>query len=286
MRTLARTLIASAALLLVLPSLGCETLGSVLKGLDKPQASIASARLSDLDAQSVTLDFDVEVLNPYAVPLPLTALRYDLASTGAPFLTGEAPLSGSVPARGRKTVTLPTRVAFNDLLAALSGVRPGQVVPYDAGLTLSVDAPGVGPIELPLRQSGELPVPAPPAVSLASLDWDELSLTNARAVMRLDVTNTNEFPLDLGSMDTALKLAGRDIGSTSIREALRLGAGETGTLEVPLSFSPISFGAGLLAILQGANADYALDGSVKGSTPFGPIELPFARSGRAPLTGG
>ncbi|MFI4898529.1 MAG: LEA type 2 family protein [Phycisphaerales bacterium JB059] len=286
MRTLARTLIAFAALALLLPTLGCETLGSVLEGLDKPRASIASARLSDLDAQSVTLDFDVEVLNPYNVPLPLTALRYDLASAGAPFLTGEAPLTGSVPARGRKTVTLPTRVAFNDLLAALSGVRPGQVVPYDAGLTLSVDAPGLGPIELPLRQSGELPVPAPPAVSLASLDWDELSLTNARALMRLDVTNTNDFRLDLGALDTALKLAGRDIGQTSIRDALRHGAGETGSLEVPIAFSPVSLGASILAVLRGDSADYAIDGAVRGATPFGPIELPFERTGRAPLTGG
>ena len=285
MRTLARAAVTAAAVLLAIPNLGCESIGSVLDGLDRPSASIASARLSDLDTQSVTLDFDVEVLNPYAVPLPLTSLRYDLASSGAPFLTGEAPLSGSVPARGRQTVTLPARVAFNDLLATLSGVRPGQVVPYDAGLTLSVDAPGVGPIDLPLRRSGELPVPAPPAVSLASLEWEELSLTAARAVMRLDVTNTNDFRLDLASVDTSLRLAGRDIGSTSIREALRLGAGETGALEVPVSFSPISFGAGLLGILQGASADYALDGRVAGSTPFGSIELPFERAGRAPLTG-
>jgi len=287
MRRLPRT---ARALMLALPLLilapGCETLDKVLKGVDGPQASLTSATLSDLDTESVTLDFDIDVTNPYAVPLPLASISYDLASRGTPFLTGAAPLSGSVPARGTKTITLPARVRFSDLLSALSGVRPGQVVPYDAGLKLSVDAPGVGPIELPLRQRGELPVPAVPDVQLAGMNWEELSLTNAKAVMRLNIRNTNQFPLDLSALDTSLKLAGRNIGQTSIRDALSLGAGKQGTLEVPISFSPVQFGASILSVLRGDNADYTLDGAIKGATPFGPVSLPFARSGRTSLTGG
>ncbi len=286
MRQLART----AALVFCIPafilSTGCGSLDTILNSADGPQASLARASLSDLDAQSVTLDFEVDITNPYSVPLPLASLSYDLASRGTPFLSGSAPLSGSVPARGTKTITLPARVRFSDLLASLSGVRPGQVIPYDAGLKLSVNAPGIGPIALPLRQKGELPVPAVPDVRLAGLSWDELSLTSAKAVMRLDVRNTNQFPLDLSALDTSLSLAGRDIGRTSIRQALSLGAGKSGSLEVPISFSPIKFGASILSVLRGSAADYSLNGSVEGGTPFGPINLPFNRSGRTSLTGG
>ncbi len=287
MRTIARP---QVALLLCLPVLalavGCETLDKVLLGADRPQASIVGASLSDLDTQSVTLDFDVDVRNPYSVPLPLTSLSYDLASKGTPFLKGSAALSGTVPAGGSRTITLPARVRFSDLLASLSGVRPGQVVPYDAGLKLSVDAPGIGPIALPLRQKGELPVPAVPDVRLAGLNWEELSLTSAKAVMRLSVKNTNQFPLNLSALDTSLSLAGRNLGRTSISEALRLNAGKSGTLDVPISFSPMQFGASILGILRGESADYSLDGAIQGATPFGPIKLPFARSGQTPLTGG
>ena len=65
MRTIARPL---TALLLCLPvlalSLGCETLDKVLSNADRPQASIVGASLSDLNAQSATLDFDGDIRNP------------------------------------------------------------------------------------------------------------------------------------------------------------------------------------------------------------------------------
>lgn len=280
------SLFALLAIVFMLAAPGCETLDKVLNSVDGPQASLAGASLSDLSTQGATLDFEVDVTNPYSVPLPLTSLSYDLSSKGSTFLTGAAPIAGTVPARGTRTITLPANVRFSDLMSALSGVRPGQVVPYDAGLTLSVDAPGVGPLELPLRQRGELPVPAVPEVKLAGIEWSELSLTNAKAVLKFDVRNTNQFRVDLSALDTSLALGGRDIGRTSIREALGLGPGKRGTLEAPISFSPVQFGASILNMLRGANADYRLDGAIEGATPFGPITLPFERAGRAPLSGG
>lgn len=271
---------------LSIPFAGCETLDKVLESADGPQASLAGASISDLSVQGATLDFEIEVINPYSVPLPLTSLSYDLSSRGSPFLTGAAPIAGAVPARGSRTITLPARVRFADLFSALSGVRPGQVVPYDAGLTLSVNAPGVGPIELPLRQRGQLPVPNLPEVTLAGVQWRELSLTNAEALLRFDVRNTNQFRVDVSALDSALELGGREIGRTTISQSLRLAPDERATLETPISFSPVQLGAGLMNLLRGQSAPYRIRGVIEGDTPFAPVSLPFEREGRAPLTGG
>ena len=275
------------ALFLSLPlaafAASCQTIGSALKSADRPTARITSTSLSDLTLDAASLNFDVEVSNPYSVALPLASLKYDLASNARQFLSGSAPLTGSIPAKGVKTISLPANVRFADLLGVLSGVRPGQLVPYDAALTLGVNAPGLGPLELPIKKSGTLPVPAAPDVTLGGLTWDELSLNRAAATMRLDILNTNQFPLDLSAMDTTLALAGRSVGKTSIASPLALGAGESGSLEVPVSFSPLEFGMGMLNILRGNSADYRINGTVEGATPFGPISLPFDRSGQTSL---
>ncbi len=265
---------------------GCETLNSALAGVDRPTASIRGVSLGGLSLEGATLDFDVEVRNPYPVAMPLTTLRYDLASGGEAFLAGESALSGSVPAGGSRVVTLPAPINFASLLSSVKGVRPGQVVPYDAGLTMVVDAPGVGEIELPLRKKGELPVPAAPEVSLAGITWDELTLSKASATASFDIRNTNQFALALAGLESDVSLGGRRLAGASVDDALRLAGGQRGTVRVPLSFSPLDLGAGVLNLLRGTNADYRVNGALRGSTPYGPIELPFDRSGRVPMRGG
>jgi LEA14-like dessication related protein len=232
----------------------------------------------------VSLNFDVEVANPYGVALPLTEVSYALASGDRSFLSGNAKLSGTVPARGRRTVSLPAKVEFGRLLSALSGVRPGQVVPYDASMQLAVDAPGAGRLELPVRKQGELPVPAVPEVRLAGVTWDKLSWREAKATIRIDLVNTNEFALGLADMRYALALAGADVGAASLNRSVRMSPGESATLETPISFSPLSMGMAVFNVLKGESASYRLRGRIDADTPFGPISMPYDSTGTAPLS--
>ena len=149
-----------AACLLVLS--GCSTVESLLASAEKPSARITDVRMNDLSLEQVTLDFDVEIENHYDVALPLADLGYALSSGGNEFLVGDAPISGRVPARSSRVVTVPADVSFAPLMNAVRGVRPGSVVPWNANLDLSVDAPAAGRLTLPLRRSGELPIPTVP----------------------------------------------------------------------------------------------------------------------------
>ncbi len=172
---------------------GCQALHGYLDGMAKPSAHVVGVRLADLNLDSASLIFDVSVDNPYDVALPLTNVDYSLASGGKPFLTGQAPVQGSVPAKGSMTVSLPARLQFAQLLTALQDVKPGSLVPYDATLGLSANAPAVGTVSLPLKKSGQLPVPAVPVIELADVQWKGLDLNRAEALLHLNVTNTNRF---------------------------------------------------------------------------------------------
>ena len=259
---------------------GCKALTELAAGATKPGVSVKGVRFSDVSTEGVTLLFDTEVSNPYAVDLPLTNLDYTLASQGATFLTGSAPVQGTVPANGSRVVALPARVAFGPMLSVLKGVKPGAVVPYAATMKLSVDGPsGVGRLALPLSKSGELPVPAVPDVSIADLKINDLSLSNAKATLSLNIKNTNQFAVSLARMGLGLELAGSKVSSATVTNALSLKPGDSGTIEIPVNLSLANLGLSAFNALRGKDTGYRLQGDVAIETPFGPMTLPLDRGG-------
>ena len=150
--------------------IGCETMNQVLN-LQKPTARMTGLKFQDVKLNSATLLFDVEVDNPYPVALPLMNLDYGLSSGAEPFLTGSADLQTTVPAKSKKTVSLPANINYLDMLRALKGIRPGTKIPYKADLGLSVDTPALGLIKLPLKKEGEVVLPTLSGTNINDL-WD------------------------------------------------------------------------------------------------------------------
>ncbi len=259
---------------------GCKTLSDLAAGATKPDLTVKGVRFGDLSTDGMTLFFDTQVTNPYAVDLPLANLDYTLASKGTRFLTGSAPIQGTVPANGSKVVALPAKIAFGPMLSVLQGVKPGAVVPYAADMNLSVDGPaGVGRLVLPLSKSGDLPVPAVPDVSVADLKINDLSLNNAKATLMLNVKNTNQFAVSLARMDLGLELAGSRVSSANVTNALSLKPGDSGTIEIPLNLSLANLGLSAFNALRGKDTGYRLRGDMALETPFGPMTLPLDRGG-------
>ncbi len=266
--------------LVLATSSGCGALESALK-LDRPSARIAGAALKDITLNSATLLFDVEVDNPYSVPLPLVNLDYALASREEAFLSGKADLQGTVPAKGKKTVSLPAELRYVELLKALKDVRPGAVVPYKADLGLSVDAPAVGPLRLPLKKEGELPVPAAPGVEVVEVKWDKLTSDEAGGHVKLRLANRNQFPVELSKLTYALSLGDVEVANSSLAQAIAFGAdGGSGEVEIPLSLSLKNLGVGFFRVLTGTGSGYKLLGALNVTTPFGPMLLPVEKVGQ------
>lgn len=269
-------------------SSGCASAEKWLGGLDKPAAKIVSADLQNLSLDGATVLLGVEVSNPYQAPLPLTSLDYVLGSGGRQIVAGAfdgGELGAStIPARGSKVLSVPAGVKFADLLGALEGVRPGAVVPYTADIGLSVDAPAVGRVELPrMKKEGQVPVPAVPEVAVESVRWDELGLERAGGTVRLNVKNTNQFAANLRELNYGLKLGGSSVASGTIARPLSLKGGETGTVEIPIEFSPRQFGMSLLRALMGGDARYDIGGNMAVGTPFGDVSLPYSGAGTTKL---
>ena len=279
MRRTACCVPALVAVVLALLPAGCAELRRTL-GIDTPSAKVVGMNLKDIGVEAATLVFDVEVTNPLAVPLPLANLDYALASGGQGFLSGKAPLEGTVPAGGARSLQLPVQIRYAELLKALSGVQPGTVVPYEAEVGLSVEPPAGGPLRLPLKKEGQVPVPAPPAVEVREVTWSDLSLEKAAGRVTLAITNPNQFPVDLSELAYRLVLGGVEVADTAIARPVHFDAdGGTATVEIPLNLSPKQLGLAAWQVLTGKGSGYDLTGTMDLATPYGPMALPIKRIG-------
>ena len=152
-----RLLAAIAAAVLLAGVTGCGI-------MEKPTADITGMKLQDISATAATMLFDVKVNNPYTVPLPMSNLDYALSSGGEQFLTGQAEALGTVPAGGSKTLGVPVRISYLELINVVKGARPGSTIPYKADMGLSVDVPVLGTLRLPMSREGELAIPSAPGL--------------------------------------------------------------------------------------------------------------------------
>lgn len=150
---------------------GCAELQNALK-VQRPTANLQGVRLGDINLESAGLLFDVEIQNPYPVDLPLVDLDYDVQSGTNKLFAGLAEIGQTIPAKNKAIVTLPAKVSYLDAFNALKSFKPGSTIPYKANVGLSVDAPAVGVIKLPLSQSGELAVPTLPKPT--DINWQKL----------------------------------------------------------------------------------------------------------------
>lgn len=82
-----------------------------------------------------------------------------------------------------------------------------------------------------------------------------------------------------------LKLADVSIGQASLEKATDIRGGDTGLLQVPITFRPKEFGGALWDIVRGKGTGYAMVGSVEVNTPFGPMHLPFNKTSETRLKG-
>jgi LEA14-like dessication related protein len=114
-----------------------------------------------VDANGFTMNFNVDLKNPNAMALPLTAADYKLGLAGMNVLDGKAKPEGSIPAGGSRSIVLPVTMTYENLLAAEQGiVKSGGNVPYvlDGGLSLNTGTPMLGDIRVPLQYNGTLPL--------------------------------------------------------------------------------------------------------------------------------
>jgi LEA14-like dessication related protein len=267
------------ATVLITGLVACDVLNELSNGM-RPTASVVSSNIDGIDLEGVTLNFGVEVQNPLSSDIPLTQLRYSVATEGKSFASGQLDDNpGNIPALGSKVINVPVRVNYQSAMQLVNSIQPGKNIPYNADLNVVVDAMGMGNVDIPLSASGTIPIPTLPEIEVSSMDWEDLSLSKAKGKMTVKLRNTNDFNLQLKKLNYNFSLADKDLAKSGLQMTESVAAGGETEVVIPIEFNPMNLGMGFMNLLEGSGAKYEIKGNLKVGTDFGPLSFPVSKSG-------
>jgi len=172
MRTIQRLILSVASTAVFFA--GCQTAPDIQYDRE-PAAQLEAMRIEGVELDFATLLFDVEIENPYPVSMSLQRLRYALVSEGHTFLTATVFDNITVPPNTKKMLTLEHEVTYVRLLRALKS-EPGSTIPCKAELTLSLNAPRLGWIDLHAENERNILLPESPEITVEGITYNAVDV--------------------------------------------------------------------------------------------------------------
>lgn len=118
-------------------------------------------------------------------------------------------------------------------------------------------------------------VVAPPKISVQEVSLQNLSLTQGTALVGLQVTNPNAFPIPLEGIQYNLRLNGTPVASGDQRQSTYLQPNQPTAVQIPVQLQLATIMQLAPVLWQSRSVQYQLDGAVR--LPF--ISVPFQRQG-------
>lgn len=118
-------------------------------------------------------------------------------------------------------------------------------------------------------------VVAPPSISVQDVSLQSLSLTQGTALVGLQVTNPNAFPIPLEGIQYNLRLNGTPVASGDQRQSTYLQPNQPTAVQIPVQLQLATIMQLAPMLWQSRSVQYQLDGAVR--LPF--ISVPFQRQG-------
>jgi LEA14-like dessication related protein len=233
-----------------------------------PEVQAVRPRITGLDFQGITIDFDLDVYNPYPFAIKTPSFNYALDIEGSRFFESQAASRFDLPASGPGTVTLPVRLDYIDLwrtYQALAGAPEASYRIYGALLL-----PVMGrSLELPYSYSGRFPILRPPAFSDVEVRVTNASPMGGTIVADAAITNPNVFPLDIEGLGYALQVGNIRLGDLAATTGSVLEPGQTGRMSLKGEISAANALFGLIRGGRIGGAEILPTGYVR--TPYGPV---------------
>jgi LEA14-like dessication related protein len=259
------------------------------EALKKPSVRVESASLQALSFTGADLLVVLQVRNPNPVGVMVTGLDYELQVDGVRLAGGSRDEDTRIHASGSSSVSLPLRVEYPDLLASSSRLLDRERSSYLVSCGVSCRVPVLGEVRVPVTVEGTLPVLRLPSVSFSGLRIEELSVSGARLLLRLELENPGGYPLVVSELVFGLEVDGEPWARGSTEEAVEIGKNTAGILELPLDLDLARMGEGARSLLSGqGEIAYLLEGAVRfqaglplagESTLLGETERRFSLSG-------
>lgn len=261
----------------------CSTLRD-LTDVQKPTVSYSNVSVQSVSFDGVTLLFDFDVNNPNRMDVTADRYTYEFFINDNLFLEGEQSEQVTIKQQASSVVQVPVAFNFSELAESFRSVLRQDDLSYRLATEVMFDMPVMGSQRVPVEASGTFPIPKIPRITFGDLNVKSMSLTGADVEAQFDVSNPNDFAIQLSDAAYQLEVNGREWLDTRLQEDLEVLGAETRTITIPIRLSSSQMGSALLDMLSGnQNFDYRLTGTAEISAIIEgfPLseQLPFDLSG-------
>jgi len=122
--------------------------------LEKPKVDVTGVAITEVSFSGLSGHVDMNVLNPNAVSLPLSAVDWQLAIGGSRAVSGRVDLSANIPAKGSAPVEASLRVGASDAVAVAPKLAAGERA-YHLHVVLHFDT-SIGDLSVAVDSDGSL----------------------------------------------------------------------------------------------------------------------------------
>jgi LEA14-like dessication related protein len=255
---------------------GCATLEQMIQ---KPTIAFNHMQIVSADLLKSTAVFDFNIHNPNPINLRAGLITYNLKLNGRDFVKGRLDQGVTLMAGGTSTLQIPVTMAYLDFFDSVAQLWNTRSADYALTGGFSV-----GPLTIPFQAHGILDLPKMPGISLEAIEVRKLTLSGATLKCLVQMTNPNSFDLLFKKLNYTLNLGGASLGQATALPTGPIGKNGKSTIALALVLSFAQMGRSFFQLLQGAKADYRLDGGLIFDRPAGGEEkVPFSLSGKSPL---
>jgi LEA14-like dessication related protein len=252
---------------------GCAALQNLFKSaFQQPRFTFKTARLADASLSDATVNLVYEVDNPNSFGLSLASVDYAFFVEGKQVVAGTPRNGLSLKAKGKSELVFPANVKFADIVPVVQTFLTKDAAQFKAQGTLGIKTP-IGILRFPLEKEGTFPVPKIPSIKIESPRITNVNLSGATVEFPLSITNRNGFPLPVGGVVGALKVAGADVGTLSTGNLGLMEAGGTKQLTLPLRIDFLRAAQAASALRSGGNAQVRFDGKLTSDAQTVPVDF-------------
>jgi len=259
MRT--RGMLAGLALVVAFGSTGCA--------FQKPSLKFKSVQVKDIDLEGTTLNVIYTLKNPNPVGLNLASVAYALEVEGHHVVSGRPPNGLSVRQKANTDLAFPARIKFREIMPAVQVFLTKDKANYRASGEIGVKTP-IGVVKLPLSYAASFNVPKIPDFKFQTPAIQNLSLSGARIVFPIKITNNNSFPLPLNGFSAAFSIAGVRVGNTTAALPKVFEGNQAQVVQMPIDISFAKVGMAVANAIRTKRAHVALSA--------GSLSLPISLS--------
>lgn len=254
------------ALLALVATVGCNGLA-----VNTPTIEAIRPRIVGLDFEAVDLEFDVDVRNPYSIPIKTPRFRYGMDVEGSNLFEGQEHPSGiDLPADGLGTATLPVRLTYMEVVKVFQSLMNTNEAGYRLHGAFLLEAMGKTH-ELPMEKEGRFPVLKVPRFTVGEVEKDA-SLTEVRLSIDAEVENPNVFPVGIGDLGYGIDFGTIRAANLTARTEGQIPAEGKGTVRLEGKVSGLDAVRQLLGGGELGDARLLPTGSI--ATPYGDVRLP------------